>query len=195
MPKDTLHIDQLHQDPRNARKHNERNLDMIASSLTEVGAARSIVMDEDNIILAGNGTVQAAKKAGLKNVRVVEASGDEIIAVRRTGLTDEQKRKLSLFDNRAAELAEWDAEVLKELSEETDLSGLWNDEELSVLLADEQLDFDADDGKEYDESIIDGESLMCKFKIVLPNEDSESFETRLDELLRQFPKAKKEKSL
>jgi 16S rRNA G966 N2-methylase RsmD len=67
-------------------------------------------------------------------VRVIEAEGDEIIAVKRSNLTPEQKTRLALFDNRSAELAEWDAGVLEGLSEEIDLSGLWNDEELSALL-------------------------------------------------------------
>ncbi len=135
MAKNTLHIADLTQGPRNARKHNERNLDMIATSLADVGAARSIVIDEDNTILAGNGTVQAAEKAGITNVRIVEANGDEIIAVKRTNLTPEQKRKLSLYDNRSAELAEWDTEMLEELGKEIDLSGFWDDAEFTALSA------------------------------------------------------------
>ena len=130
----TLHIDDLHQDPRNARKHNERNLDMIVTSLTEVGAARSIVIDEDNIILAGNGTVTAAEKVGIRNVRVVDAEGDEVIAVRRKNLTPEQKRMLALYDNRTAELAQWDTEALQQLADEgLDLSGFFNNDELEEL--------------------------------------------------------------
>jgi hypothetical protein len=134
MPKTTLHIADLTQDPRNARKHNERNLDMIHDSLRDVGAARSIVIDENNVILAGNGTIQAAEKAGFRNVRVIEANGDEIIAVKRPNLTPEQKTRLSLFDNRSSELAEWDAEVLQELADEgLDLSSFFNNDEIEEL--------------------------------------------------------------
>ncbi|MDP9359284.1 MAG: hypothetical protein M3R02_29165, partial [Chloroflexota bacterium] len=92
-------------DPRNARKHNDRNLAQIEAALREVGAARSVVVDEHGVILAGNATVQAAMQAGLTRVRVVEADGSELVAVRRTNLTPEQKRRLALHDNRAAELA------------------------------------------------------------------------------------------
>ena len=53
---------------------------------------------------------------------------------RRSGLTPEQKRRLALFDNRAAELAEWDSEVLRSLVDVTDLSGLWADDDLAALL-------------------------------------------------------------
>jgi hypothetical protein len=126
----------LNPDPRNARSHSERNLELIASSLQEVGAARSIVVDEDGVILAGNATVTAAQHAGIDRVRVIDTDGTELVAVRRSGLTPEQKRRLALLDNRAAELASWDTEVLASLAEDTDLSGLWEPDELDALIAD-----------------------------------------------------------
>ena len=126
----------LKQDPRNARKHGPRNTGMIVSSLQEVGAARSIVIDENNVILAGNGVVQAAAEAGIENVQIVEADGNTIVAVRRSGLTPAQKQRLALFDNRSAELAEWDTDVLAELlAEGPSLDGLWGEDELAALLA------------------------------------------------------------
>lgn len=106
------HISDLVPDPENRRRHNPRNIGMVVDALHKVGAARSIVIDENNVILAGNGVTEAAGEAGITKVRVVEASGDEIIAVRRVGLTAEQKRSLAIADNRAAELAEWDPEQL-----------------------------------------------------------------------------------
>lgn len=112
------HIGQLIPDPQNARSHNERNIKQIVDSLQEVGAARSIVLDEDNVILAGNGVTEAAAIAGIENVRVIEADGNEIIAVKRRGLTPEQKRRLALWDNRAAELATWNGDVLAEMYQE-----------------------------------------------------------------------------
>ena len=131
----TTPISSLLPDPRNARRHTDRNVDLITAALREVGAARSIVVDEDDVILAGNATVTAAAQAGIARVRIVEADGDELIAVRRAGLTPAQKRRLALLDNRAAELAEWDTAVLASLSEDTDLSGLWEEGELADLLA------------------------------------------------------------
>jgi DNA modification methylase len=97
-------------DPENARVRTAKGEAMIQESLRQVGAARSIVIDEDGIILAGNGTVEAAGQIGIDNVVIVEASGDEIIAVRRKGLTDEQKKKLAYYDNRTGDEAEWDME-------------------------------------------------------------------------------------
>lgn len=134
-PADRLDLAALTPDPRNARRHTDRNLATIEAALREVGAARSIVVDEDGTVLAGNATVKAAASAGITSVRVVEADGSELVAVRRSGLTPEQKRRLALFDNRAAELAEWDAGMLAALEADTDLSGLWTDDELAEILA------------------------------------------------------------
>jgi hypothetical protein len=134
------HISELLPDPKNARRHPDRNLRQIGASLTEVGAARSIVIDEQNRILAGNGLVSAAAGQGMTRARVVDADGEEIIAVRRRGLTEEQKVRLALLDNRASELAEWDPDVLKELrTSGTDLADLWNMEELKAIEEDDGL--------------------------------------------------------
>ncbi|MGC4192905.1 MAG: hypothetical protein QM589_17305 [Thermomicrobiales bacterium] len=129
-------LDALQPDPRNARSHTEENLAMIADSLREVGAARSIVIDEDDVVLAGNATVEAARAAGLTQVQIVDADGETLIAVRRRNLSSEQKRRLALFDNRAGELATWDREVLRTLAAESDLVGIFTDDDLASLLAD-----------------------------------------------------------
>src|SRR5215218_9675264 len=107
MTKKTDHvaIDDLTPDPRNARRHPDRNRTMVEQSLREVGAARSIVVDEDGTILAGNATVAAAAQVGIERVRIIESDGTELVAVRRTGLTPEQKTRLALYDNRASDLA------------------------------------------------------------------------------------------
>lgn len=131
---DPKHLHDLKPDPQNARLHNDRNIGMIADSLREVGAARSIVIDENNIVRAGNGTLLGAAHAGITKVKVIDADGRTLIAVRRTGLTEDQKRRLSLLDNRAAELAEWDPDVLRALAEAgTPLDGIFSQDELAAL--------------------------------------------------------------
>ncbi len=120
-------------DSQNARLHGERNLALIADALRDVGAARSIVIDETGMVLAGNATVTAATQAGLSRVRIIDADGSELIAVRRSGLSPEQKTRLALYDNRTAELAEWDTDVLAALADEVDLSALWDSDELADL--------------------------------------------------------------
>ena len=96
---DMKHIGDLTPDPRNARKHGERNIGQIERSLEAYGAARSIVVDETGRILAGNGLVEAAANVGIEAVRTVESNGNEIIAVVRRGLTEEQKLGLAIADN------------------------------------------------------------------------------------------------
>lgn len=108
----TTHIRDLVPDPKNRRVHNARNIGMVADSLRQVGAARSIVIDEDNVILAGNGVTEAAAEAGITKVRVIDSDGDELIAVRRSGLTENEKRDLAISDNRANELSTWNVERL-----------------------------------------------------------------------------------
>jgi DNA modification methylase len=129
------HIKDLTPDPRNARKHTSRNVGDIVNALHEVGAARSIVIDEDGIVLAGNATLEAAGEAGITKLQVIDADGETVVAVRRTGLTPEQKTRLALFDNRAAEHAQWDTDVLLRLADEGALAGMWTDDELAALKA------------------------------------------------------------
>jgi ParB-like chromosome segregation protein Spo0J len=153
--KKTTTIADLVPDPANCRKHNPRNIGSIVNSLHNVGAARSIVIDEDNVILAGNGLVEAAGEAGIEKVMVVEADGNTVVAVRRTGLTPKQKAELGIADNRTAELADWDAEqLLKTISEhEIELGEIeFTEAELNQLSKGTLLDPNAA-GKEYDESI------------------------------------------
>ena len=122
-------INTLKSDHKNARKRTDRSSSLIKESLEKFGAARSIVIDEDNRILAGNGTIEGAKAAGIKNLRVIETDGQEIIAVKRTGLSEEEKVGLALADNRTSDLSDWDTEMLKQLSEEQDLNPWFNYDE------------------------------------------------------------------
>ena len=128
-------INSLHSDHKNARRRTDRSAKLIEESLKRYGAARSIVIDEDNRILAGNGTIEGAKAAGIKNVRIIETDGTEIIAVKRTGLSEDEKVGLALADNRTSDLSDWDQEMLRCLSEEHDLEPWFEQEDLDELLA------------------------------------------------------------
>lgn len=127
-------VKDLIQDPKNRRLHGERNLQMMTEALETVGAARSIVIDEKNVIHAGNGIVAAAAKAGITKLRVVDADGDELVAVRRRGLTAEKKRLLAMYDNRASELSEWNVEQLQaDHAAGLELGSFWTPDELERL--------------------------------------------------------------
>ena len=126
----------LRPDQNNARKHNPRNIGMVANSLREVGAARSGVIDEDGNILAGNGTYEALSEAGIEKVKIVQADGNEWVVVQRKGLSEKQKLKLALYDNRSAELAEWDKDVLADIDPEI-MESMFSTDELEDLLDNE----------------------------------------------------------
>ncbi len=135
----------LKPDPKNARKRTPQSKFLIGESLKKFGAARSIVIDEENRVLAGNGTIEGAKAAGISNVRVIETDGDEIIAVKRKGLSEDEKVGLALADNRTADLSEWDAEMLHQLSEETDIGPWFSEDDVNELLGKaEEEDIDED---------------------------------------------------
>ena len=131
-----MKLSDLVTDPKNRRKHTTQNLDMLRDSIEQLGTGRSIVIDEHNEVIAGNATIKAAAQAGLSKVRVVEVDGSEVVAVRRTGLSAKQKRDLAIYDNRTAELAEWDMEQLAEdAADQEDLSGFFSPQEVQSILA------------------------------------------------------------
>lgn len=102
-------------DKRNYRKHSNKNKDLISKSLKECGAGRSIVIDNEDNIIAGNGIYEQAQKLGLKT-KVIETDGSELVVVKRTDLaTDDEKRKqLAVMDNSTSDSSEFDFELLNE---------------------------------------------------------------------------------
>lgn len=100
-------------DKRNYRKHSDRNKSLINKSLSECGAGRSILIDNENSIVAGNGIYEQSQKLGIP-IRVIETDGTELIAVKRTDLaTDDDKRKqLAIMDNSTSDSSEFDMELL-----------------------------------------------------------------------------------
>jgi hypothetical protein len=137
-------IGDLVHDRTNPRKHNPRNLKVIVDSLHDVGFARSIVIDENNEILAGNGVTEAAALAGIEKVVEVEADGNTIIAVRRRGLTDEQKQRLKYWDTE---------QLLADMNAGLDLSTMFSDKELDALLQDIGDDDQESDGSAQEDEL------------------------------------------
>lgn len=97
---------------RNARTHSEAQVAQIAGSIREFGFNNPVLVDGANGIIAGHGRVLAARKLGLTQVPVIELSH----------LTEAQKKAYILADNRLAEQAGWDRDLLA--LELTDLSDL-----------------------------------------------------------------------
>ena len=100
-------------DRRNFRSHSKANKKMIRTSLDSCGAGRSILIDSEGEIIAGNGVYEQAKALGIKT-RIVETDGTELVVVKRSDLrTDDEKRKmLAAADNATSDKVEWNAEEL-----------------------------------------------------------------------------------
>jgi len=126
---ETVDISDISQDPANVRKHSDRNLEAIAASLRAFGQQKPIVVDKRGVILAGNGTYEAAKRIGWDKIQIT-----------RTDLSGTLATAYAIADNRTAELAEWDdtalAEQLRALqSEEFNLANVgYTDDELNQMI-------------------------------------------------------------
>jgi len=155
-------------DPRNARKHDEQNVAAIAASLQRFGQRKPIVANRANKqIEAGNGTLLAAQTLGWSQLAVVWVEDDPAAA---TGF--------AVADNRTAELAAWDEEILADLLSETreELGDLYDE-----LLLDE---FDAaedDDGQAAAET---SQAVPDAFQVVVDCRD-EADQKRLYERLQK----------
>lgn len=100
-------VERLQPYARNARVHTDGQISKIAASIREFGFTAPILVDSADGILAGHGRLQAAQLLGLKQVPVVVLDH----------LNEEQRRAYLLADNRLAEDATWDEELLsKELA-------------------------------------------------------------------------------
>lgn len=97
-----MSLHSLELDPENARKHSPRNIEAISGSLVTFGQRKPIVL-WGNVVIAGNGTVVAARELGWKEIAAVRCP---------PSWTYEQARAFSLADNRTAELADWDPDLL-----------------------------------------------------------------------------------
>lgn len=112
-----VRIEDLKPDPRNARVHGERNIEAIRKSLEEFGQRKPIVVHK-GVVIAGNGTVEAAKLLGWDRIGVVYAPD---------GWPKKKAAAFAIADNRTAELAEWDDQMLQQqLGELSEMEALWS---------------------------------------------------------------------
>jgi len=124
---ESVPIESLSQDPSNVREHGVRNVEAIKASLLRFGQQKPIVVDADGVVVAGNGTLGAAKLLGWTSLDVV-----------RTELHGAEAVAFAIADNRSAELATWDNDelllVLQQLDEPQLEAAGYNEDELAELL-------------------------------------------------------------
>jgi DNA modification methylase len=138
-------VSQLSNDPANARKHSERNIQAIIGSLRRFGMQKPLVIDSSGVVRAGNGTLEAARQLGWETIDcvVTDLKGSDAIAY-------------AIADNRTAELAEWDDDVLAAqlnglLADDEELleAAGFSEEEMAALLG--ELDGDGTTGEHEEE--------------------------------------------
>jgi DNA modification methylase len=140
-----LDLVDLTSDPKNANRGTDRGRAALARSLRDYGPGRSVLIDRHGAIIAGNKTVEQAKRLNIP-LRVVETDGEYLIAVKRNDLdltTDPRAQALAIVDNRVGELdLEWDVDMLKERQAGgLDLSAFWTADEFATLFADSSTGF------------------------------------------------------
>lgn len=165
-------------DKRNYRKHSDENKRVIKKSLEELGAGRSVLIDRDNTLIAGNGVFEQAQALGIP-VRVIETDGTELVAVKRTDIAegDEKRKRLALADNVASDLSEFDDDLLREdfsMEELSDWGGLESEEEMQTDLNGELppelqgLDLTPDDLKK-----IQGSDEVLKKRVIIVYDEAQ----------------------
>lgn len=111
---ESVALDSLTPDPSNARKHDETNLKAIAGSLELFGQRKPIVVTDAGVVVAGNGTLEAARSLGWDAIDVVRVPKE---------WDADQVKAFALADNKTAELAAWNPEVLNLQLRELEASG------------------------------------------------------------------------
>ena len=145
-------IDSLRQDTHNFNRGTEEGQQLMERSFKELGAGRSILLDREGNIIAGNKSQEAARKAGIKRVRIVETTGDELVAVKRTDLDINSKegREMALLDNLTTQVnLNWDDIELENMANQFDIDmNEWDMALPEIADPDEQPTTEAKDVKE-----------------------------------------------
>ena len=114
-------IGDLIPDDRNVNQGTERGNFMLTQSLQKLGAGRSVLLDKNGRLIAGNKTAAKFGEVGLEDVIIIRTDGKQLVAVQRTDidLDSPEGREMALADNRAGEVnLSWHTEALAELAED-----------------------------------------------------------------------------
>ena len=130
-------LDKLIPYEKNNKKHDEKQIKNIARSIREIGFRNPILVDEDWVILAGHGRLEAAKRCKLKEIPVIQY----------TDLTEEQKKKYRILDNILSDQAEYDLDNLRDELKDID------DQRLTDMF--KEYDLGLEEEKEWDEETED----------------------------------------
>lgn len=159
-----IKIDELTAYDKNARKHENYDVEQIAKSIEKYGFNDPIgIWSDKNIIVEGHGRVLASKKLGLK----------EVPCIRLDHLTNEERREYAIMHNKTAELSSWDFDILGEELQDLDFG-----------------DFDVDFGLDFEEQDDDEEErkdveLKETISVVIDCENEIEAETIFEKLTEE----------
>ena len=145
----------------NNPRHNDQAVDAVKESIKQCEYIAPIIVDEDMVILCGHTRQKALKSLGRKEAEVMIVSG----------LTEEQKKKYRLLDNKTNELASWDIDLLEIELEDLDFEGF-------------DFGFDIDDSEPQEKEIEEVE-YHEKISVVIDCEDDEEAETIFTQLTEE----------
>lgn len=173
-------IEQLVPDNKNFNKGTEYGQHLIENSLRKFGAGRSILLDKNNRIIAGNKTVENAVVAGLDNVIIVETDGNQIVAVRRKDidLDSAKGRELALADNATskANLA-WDMDLIEQEAKRFEI----DPEDWGISMAEPDIEEEPEPKKEIDTKLIVECGDVTKLSLLFSELQDRGFKCELKE--------------
>ena len=111
---ETIEIERLKPDPRNARTHSKKQIEQIAASITENGFVNPVLVNPELVLIAGHGRLRAARQLNLPLVPIIVVSG----------LSEAEERRLRIADNKIALNAGWDLDLLRSEFDDIEASGL-----------------------------------------------------------------------
>ena len=149
----TVDIAELIPYENNPRK-NDKAVGAVSESIRQTGYNNPIIVDEDMVILAGHTRIRSLDKLGIKEVQVLQVSG----------LSEEQKRKYRLLDNKTGEYASWDYVALMEEMEGLDWEGLELDWGIDKADDFEEEDFEEREKGEGEKSEYEYECPECGYR-------------------------------
>lgn len=173
-------VEQLIPDNKNFNKGTEYGQHLIEESLRKFGAGRSILLDKNNRIIAGNKTIENAAIVGLDNVIIVETDGNQIVAVKRKDidLDSAKGRELALADNATskANLA-WDMDIITEQAERFAI----DPEDWGVSMPEPETEEPQDEKKELDTRLIVECGDVSKLSLLFSELQDRGFKCELKE--------------
>jgi hypothetical protein len=174
-------IETLIPDNLNANKGTEYGEHLIDKSFRELGAGRSVLLDRNNRLIAGNKSALKCAEIGLNDVIIVETDGTKLVAVKRTDIDIDSKegRELALADNATSKAnLEWDQENLQAVKEQ------WNVDIESwgvSLTIDESNEPEPEGKKEISTRLIVECGDVLKLKLLFSELQDRGFEVELKE--------------